>query len=227
MINSKVLIVEDEFIIAKDIKKVILELNFEVTDIVYKPNDIFNSIKTNQPDIILMDIGLKGKLSGIDIVKKLYKDLYIPVIYLTAYINDDTINEAIKTNPIAYLIKPFNRFELKSMVLLGLHKSKLLKDKELLNLGDNFYFDQNNKKLYNEKNIIKLGEKETKLLDFLILSKGRVVFFNEIIDEIWNDEIDNVSQDAVRIMIYRLRNKLYPQLIQSVPYQGFKIEIRA
>jgi len=227
MISSKVLIVEDEFIIAKDIKKVILELNFEVTDIVYKPNDVFKSIKTNQPDIILMDIGFKGKLSGIDIVKKLYKDLYIPVIYLTAYINDDTVNEAIKTNPIGYLIKPFNRVELRSMILLGLHKSKLSKDKELLNLGDNFYFDQNNKKLYNNKNIIKLGEKETKLLDFLILSKGRVVFFNEIIDEIWKDEIDNVTQDAIRIMIYRLRNKLYPQLIQSVPYQGFKIEIRA
>ncbi len=69
-----------------------------------------------------MDINLKNSKDGIETAKEIQKIENIPIIYLTAYSDENTIERAIKTNPISYLLKPFKREELKSTILLGLYK---------------------------------------------------------------------------------------------------------
>ncbi len=225
MNKIKILIVEDNMITAMDIKQAIFQLNFKVTAIVTSVNDVFISIKENEPNIILMDISLNDKIDGIDVVKKIYENKYIPVIYLTGSDDDETIQRAVQTNPVGYLLKPFNRGELKSTILLGVYKYKNLQDyvgnEHHKHLGFNYYYDFNEQKLYYHDKFIKLGINEIKLLELLIQSKGKDVSFRMIEYEIWGDVV--ITKNAIRILAYRLKIKLDGKFIESVPYYGYKI----
>ena len=228
MKKTKILIVEDEAIIAKDIQNTILQLDFEVTEIVTCVNDVFLSIRENKPDIIMMDIGLNDKIDGIEVVKEIYKSIYIPVVYLTGSYDDKTIQRAIQTNPVGYLLKPFNRYELKSAILLGIYKNKNVDiknsiiDKEYKHLGFNYYYDFKEQQLYYQEKHIKLGKNEIKLLELMILSDGKEVSFKMIEYEIWQN--NTITKDAIRILVHRLRAKLDGNFIHSVPYYGYRFE---
>ncbi len=229
MHKAKVLIVEDEAIVAVDLKNTILKLDTFVTDIVSNHDDALQSIDTNEPDIILMDINLDNDIDGIDVVKSIHTNKYIPVIYLTAHDDIQTINRAIETQPVGYLVKPFNRADLKTTLLLGLYKSqnnneKIKHNHKVINLGFNYYFDEKDKSLYYKNKMIKLGIKEKKLLNLLVKSNGDDVSFASIEDEVW--EGYTVSKLSIRNMVLRLRNKMDYKFIQSIPYFGFRLLIK-
>lgn len=226
MNKEKILIVEDEAIIAMDIKNIIVKLNYIVTNVVSNTQDVINSIKDNEPDIILMDIDLDGNSDGIQTVELIHCLKYIPVIYLTGFYDDETISRAIQTNPVGYLLKPFSKDELKVAILIGLSKSTTFSEdnslyKKYKHLGFDYYFDEVNKKLYDNGYVIKLGQKEIKLLNILVEANQESVSFETIIDEIYKDAV--VSNDTVRTLVYRLRRKLNYKLISSVPFFGFKL----
>jgi DNA-binding response OmpR family regulator len=226
MNKVKVLIVEDEAIVAMDIKNALVQLDYTITNIVDNIDDTLKCININEPDIILMDISINGSKDGIETVESIYKIKYIPVVYLTAFDDVYTINRAIQTDPVGYLVKPFNRTELNATLLLGLYKSKknqekFIKNNELINLGYNYYFDTKEKNLYYKNSIIKLGIKEKNLLNLLVQENGQNVSFKSIENEVW--EARSVSNDSIRNMVSRLRNKMDYRFIQSVPYFGFKL----
>ncbi len=224
---TKILIVEDEKIIALDIQESLLDLGFTVTQTVKNYDEAICSIKENEPDIILMDINLKNSKDGIETATDIKKLKNLPIIYLTAFCDDDTINRAIKTNPIGYLIKPFKIDELKSTILLGLFKVKQEKYLETntikgyRHLGSNYYYDDTKQNLYYESNPIKLTPKEKQLLKLLVDAKGAIVAFNTIEYELWDDVA--ISNSTLRTLIYRLRTKLEYKLIETVLQEGCRL----
>ena len=224
MKKSKVLIVENEVIVAMDLKNTLAKLEFTVTDTISDGNDVLNSIDENEPDIILMDINLGQDKDGIDIVKDIYTTKHIPIIYLTGFDDEKIINRAIETKPVGYLLKPYNSSELKATIKLGIYKNKNIKsitdNKDHKHLGFNYYFDNINKNLYYGNNIVKLGKKEIALLNLLIQAKGEDVPFEIIENEVWGGSI---SSAAIRKMVHRLRSKTDYKFIQSVPYFGFRL----
>lgn len=121
--NDKILIVEDNPIIALDLKATVNEFNYKVTDTVSNEKAVLSSIEHNEPNLILMDIDLGNGNNGIDIVKEIHKNKYIPIIYLSARSDQETMNKALDTSPIGYLPKPFNRIKLNSMINLALCKN--------------------------------------------------------------------------------------------------------
>lgn len=118
----KVLIVEDEIIVAIDIKNTLKKIGLEVIDFVTNYDDALLSVKINSPDLILMDINLKNSKDGIETAIAIQKIKDIPLIYLTAFSDDVTINRAIETNPMHYMLKPFKTEELKSTIRLSIFK---------------------------------------------------------------------------------------------------------
>ena len=115
----KILIVEDEMIIAANISLQISNMGHEVSGIIPSGKDALNHIENNLPDIVLIDIQLKGALDGIDTAKKMHaikKDL--AVIYLTANSNDEYFNRAKETNPYAFISKPYTTKELQRSIEL-------------------------------------------------------------------------------------------------------------
>ncbi len=227
-LKTKVLIVEDETIVALDIKRSILNLGFEVTNTATTYTEAIQSVKEDEPDIILMDINLENSLDGIKIATDIKKIKNIPVIYLTAFCDDDTINRAILTNPVGYLLKPFKTDELKSTIFLALYKVKQSQqnnniDKSYIPLGENYFYDLKNQNLYFKDTQIKLSTKESQLLNILFKNKGQIVPFETIEYQIWEDNI--VSSSTLRTLIYRLRSKLDYRIIETIATQGCKLKI--
>ena len=121
----RILVVEDESIVAMDIKHRLESLDYEVPEIISSGEEAVLKAKETQPDLVLMDIVLKGELDGID-AAQLIKDKYdIPVVYLTAYSDEKTLKRAKITGPFGYIIKPFEDRELHSAIEIALYKHKM------------------------------------------------------------------------------------------------------
>jgi len=221
----KVLIVEDEVIIALDIKKILLNLGLEVLEIVTNYDETLNSVKHYHPDLIMMDINLKNSKDGIETATAIQKIKNIPILYLTAFSDEETINRAILTNPIQYMIKPFKTDELKSTIRLCLYKiskqEKLIVGSNLTHIGNGYFYDTYHQSLFYENIPMKLGLKEKKLLTILLESRGNIVSFEQLMYEIWSENA--VSDSTLRTLIYRLRTKLEYKLIETIPSFGCKL----
>ncbi|MCB0854126.1 MAG: response regulator, partial [Bacteroidetes bacterium] len=109
MRTIKVLIVEDEMIVAKDISYYLEELGCEVCGLLMEGEQVLPFLEKEVPDIILMDIMLKGKLDGVSTVHLIRKDYTIPIIYLTANTDDQSFEMAKATKPFAFIEKPFKK----------------------------------------------------------------------------------------------------------------------
>ena len=118
--NNTILIVEDEMIIAANISLQLTHLGYEVTGIIPRAEDVLPHIWQNVPDMILMDINLKGELDGIEVVHLIQKEYKIPIIYLTANSDEDNFNRAKATNPYAFVSKPFKKLDLQRAIELTL-----------------------------------------------------------------------------------------------------------
>ena len=119
----KILVVEDEYIVAADIKMTLKKLNYFVTSTVDNGEDAITKAALEKPDLILMDITLKGNIDGIEAAKIIMTQHGIPVIYLSALNDEKTIDRALSTKPYGYLIKPFASVELKTAIKSALTRS--------------------------------------------------------------------------------------------------------
>ncbi|MDO8972023.1 MAG: response regulator, partial [Saprospiraceae bacterium] len=108
----KILIVEDEMIIGAKVSMFLTELGYEVAGILPRAEEALLQIEGNKPDIVLLDIQLKGEMDGIELAKILQIEHQIPVIFLTANSDDTTFNRAKEAKPYAFLAKPFKKLDL-------------------------------------------------------------------------------------------------------------------
>jgi PAS domain S-box-containing protein len=126
MSDVKILLVEDESVEAMDIKRTLESFNYEVPYVASSGEEAVEKALAIMPDLILMDIVLKGDIDGIEAVSKI-KGLNIPIIYLTAHSEESTIEKAKLTEPFGYIIKPYDRTELKYAIELAIYKNKMEK----------------------------------------------------------------------------------------------------
>ena len=128
--NSKhILIVEDEAIVAKNIENILKKKADYKPFIAFSKKEAMEQIKTVKPDLVLMDVKLKGKADGIETATEIRTHFDIPIVYLTAYADDEIIERAKITEPFGYILKPFEEGELYSAIEIALYKHRL--DKSL------------------------------------------------------------------------------------------------
>jgi len=126
----KVLIVEDERIIAESIKISIEKLNYSVCGIEAWGEKVTSAIEELQPDLILMDIRLRGEMSGVQAAAIIKDKFDLPVVFLTSYSDDKTIQNAKYTYPYGYLVKPFEERELYATIEIALFKHRTSQELE-------------------------------------------------------------------------------------------------
>ena len=223
--DIKILIVEDEVIVAMDIQSVLEGIGYNVVDIATHDKEVFKSIEHYSPHIILMDINLgKGSKNGIEIASEVKKRYSIPFIFLTAFIDDKTISKAVRTDPVGYLTKPFKRDELKSTITLAIYKINHLKTEvknSFIDIGHNYFYDENSLNLYFKNKEVVLSQKEKQLFNILFKQRGRVVPFDTIEHAIWKE--DSISDSTLRTLVYRLRGKLEYKIIETITQQGCRL----
>lgn len=218
----KILIVEDDFLTALDLKETLQELQYTVTGIAKKEKEIIQNIKDNRVHIILMDIELNQKKNGIDIANEIYKIKAIPIIFISGIDNELVIDEAINFTPANYLTKPFNKIQLKTAIELVVNKHYTNSQNTKQHIGCNYFFDTKYKKLFHNDKIVNLSLNEKKFLILLIEAKGEIVYFEEIEAIVWHDL--PVSNDAIRNLIYRLRKKIDCDIIETITSHGYRLK---
>jgi two-component system, response regulator PdtaR len=124
MPTVNVLIVEDELFVAESIRLTLLKLGYNTTSIVLSGEDAIKKADEERPDVVLMDIGLKGDIDGIEAADEIYSRFQIPVIYLTAYSDLKTRERAKQTKNFGYLLKPFTKELLDSAILKSLDSNR-------------------------------------------------------------------------------------------------------
>ncbi|MBL8984229.1 MAG: response regulator, partial [Gemmatimonadetes bacterium] len=122
---ARVLIVEDESLIAEEIHDRLTRLNYEVVGIEDTAERAWATASATKPDVVLMDIRLKGEVDGIQAAERIRRELDIPSIYLTAHTDADTIDRAKKTAPLGYLLKPFQERDLFVTLEIALHRHQM------------------------------------------------------------------------------------------------------
>jgi DNA-binding LytR/AlgR family response regulator len=130
MDKVKVFVVEDESIVSKDIQYSLKRLGYDVVGSASSGENSLTKIAECAPDIVLMDIMLKGDLNGIETAAIIKSDFKIPVIFLTAYADDATLEKAKITEPYGYIIKPFKEIDLHTAIEMAVYKRGREKDAE-------------------------------------------------------------------------------------------------
>jgi CheY-like chemotaxis protein len=122
MTERRILIVEDEHIVAMGIKRMLKSLRYTVTGIASSGEEAISKAESTFPDVVLMDIMLKGEIDGIEAAKEIKAKFEIPIIYLTAYSESNILERAKRTEPLGYIIKPFDENDLYSSIEVALHR---------------------------------------------------------------------------------------------------------
>lgn len=126
--HSKILVVEDESIVASHIAETLKHSGYDVTDTVSSGERALQSVGEDKPDLILMDIVLDGEMSGTEAAEKINSRMDIPVIFLTAYSDKKTVAKAKGVGPFGYIVKPFKEKDLNSAIQVALGKHRQVKD---------------------------------------------------------------------------------------------------
>ncbi|HEX5329188.1 response regulator transcription factor [Sulfuricurvum sp.] len=245
--KTKILIVEDESIIALNIKEILTNFGYEISGIAPNGEKALLLASTKSPDLVLMDITLQNREDGIGVAEQISKICTVPIIFLTANDKNKTIDRAINIKPYGYILKPFKEIELKTTIEIALKKfaenqkltSKIIEIKsENVSLQSKINIDEQKKQrfiklshgyIYDNENFVllfngeafELNDKENKLLKLLIKNIGRVVSVEQIEDFVWDGEL--VGEGALRSLMFRIRQKLPKDFITCHSKIGYKI----
>ena len=136
MSKPNILVVEDESIVSKDIQHSLKKLGYNVVGAAAIGEKALELVRLERPDIVLMDIMLKGEMNGIETAEIIRNELAIPVIFLTAYADESTLAKAKVTEPYGYIIKPFKEIDLHTSIEMAIYKhakeQEIIRERDLL-----------------------------------------------------------------------------------------------
>jgi DNA-binding NarL/FixJ family response regulator len=207
MTGIKVLIVEDEPLIAKNIGMYLNNNNYEVAGIAYDPEEAFYQLNKERPDFAILDINLESDKTGIDIADYINKTYFIPFIYLTSYSDKETIDRAKLTKPAGFIVKPFNEKTLYATIEIALSNHALQANRHVPSLS----FDKINKLL-----VTPLSEREFEVMKLLYdgktnqqIAEALFIAMNTLKKHINNAyfklDVDSRTSAIARLREYMLR----------------------
>lgn len=248
MKSKRVLIVEDDEVTAMNLKMSLEKQGYDVVAVADDTLSAKNKLKIYNPDVIIIDISLQESDDGIRLASFIREKQLLPFIFLTAHSDDHIIEDASKTEPYGYIIKPFDPASLHVTIQMALYKyhqekkrsenldslkvdklnlekllyNKKLSDKPIVPFGDGYYLDISVCETFYNGKKIKLTKKENSFIRLLVAQLGLVVSFDQAISYVWED--DGATENSVRTLVWRLRNKLPTDIIKNASGIGYYIE---
>jgi len=222
--KNTILIVEDDLLSAEYLKEILIKENYDVLDIVDTGEEAIQKCKILQPDILLMDIMLKGRLSGSEAAVEIeHFHFECKIIFLTAFAEPEMIDYAVKSKAYAYLMKPYREKEILAtlkIILMQDHIPSVEDDKNLIHLKNNFIFDSEHRRFYKGDKEIPLSLKKLKLIELLAKNKNHTVSNEQISMYVW-DEMK--SNSTLRSLIHRFRSVINDDIITNANGVGYSI----
>lgn len=216
------LIIEDESLIALNLKNTLEKNNYCVIGVAKDCTSAISYIENNKVDLILADISIKGHLNGIETVKVIQNSSNIPAIFLTAHQEEKFLREASEVNFMGYIVKPYTEeILLRELKLAYFRLNNNQPEKASIKISDNTYYCIQNQIFKKENNEISLSRNEKKLLHFLIINRNKIVTIEEIDLMLWHD--DPVDDTARRQLFFRLRKKIPELNVETMKGVGYKL----
>ncbi len=248
MEKHKVIIVEDDEITSLNLNMSLQKHGYSVVAICDNASQAKNKIAMYTPDVIIIDISLQESSDGIELAKIIKQKYGIPFIYLTSYSDDDIISQAKLTEPYGYIVKPFDPGSLHATIQMALFKyqmenerkedidslkvdklnlekllySKRVSDKPIVPFGRDYHLDISICETFYKGKKIKLTKKENAFLRLLVAQLGLVVSFEQAMNYVWDE--NGATENSVRTLVWRLRNKLETDIIKNASGIGYYIE---
>lgn len=217
VLHNKIMIIEDDPIVALDLQERLYEMGCHVIGIAFDERGAIELMQHSQVDILLCDIDLKHRVSGIEIVRKIRQSYNPAVIYLTGMEDVQTMQNAIDTAPAGYLTKPYRYNELYALVTLTMRQCSNVNctdETNILVLNDGYFFDRKKGTLQKEGAIVCLTKKERELLRYLATRLNKIASFEELTYTIWSHK--SVVESNRRMLIHRLHSKIGKSIITVV-----------
>lgn len=161
MSKTNILVVEDESIVSKDIQHSLKKLGYHVVGAAATGEKALELAREEHPDIVLMDIMLKGEMNGIQTAEIIRSEMSIPVVFLTAYADESTLSKAKVTEPYGYIIKPFKEIDLHTSIEMAIYKHS--KEQEIIRERDLLFSIVENKEASSDFIFVKSNSKLVKL----------------------------------------------------------------
>lgn len=208
----KILIVEDEEKLLKSVKEGLVHSGYAVDTALDGDEGSFMAF-TNSYDLIILDVNLPGK-NGFEILEEIReRDREVNVIMLTALSDVDDRVKGLDLGANDYILKPFHFEELKARIRSLLRRKTSISDAIIRAHG--VEFDTAKRTFAIDKEALKLTAKESGILEYLFFNLGRYVTAEELMDHVWNDEVDLFS-NVVRVHMSALRKKLKDKLGKNI-----------
>lgn len=221
--RREILVLEDEVIIAQSIKRSIVPHCDVTVHLAYDALTALTIAEKRPIDLLIADIGLGNGVDGIDVAKALDDQRDIPVLFLTSYHDDKTLQRASKLDIIAYLVKPFRMEELLVNLRLSRHH-QTKEDISFWDLGNGYRLNEKSERLFRGDDLIRLTEKEQTLFMALVKAKGNVLTNAVIDDMFWPDKETTVG--VRRQLVYRLKRKIPTLEINVIKDIGYQLNIQ-
>lgn len=213
--NLNILIIEDELIIYVHLEKTLRQLGFTTIYKARTAKDALNVAATHHIDLLFSDIQIEGDMDGIDTARTLQNLYGLPVIFITAYKDQETLQRASSVDFLGYLLKPYRVDELDTLIKLAISKYSLRTSKSQNIPFGEYIYDKTCHKLYHNNNEVELTKKEQLFIMLMCQSKGSIISYQVLDDTLWQGEI--VKENTRRTFLYRLKSKLndFPFLIEK------------
>lgn len=248
MEKKTIIIVEDDEITALNLKLSLQKYDYTIISICDNAIQARENIDAFKPDILIIDISLQDSNDGIELGKVVKEHYAIPFIYLTSYSDDTIISEAIKTEPYGYIVKPFDPSSLHATIQMAIFKfdvenqkfaelsstkvdeqnlEKMLYarreiDKPIVKFGDTYHINISKNEIYYDNEKLKLTKKESAILRLLVAKIGQTISFDQAIEYVWREH--GATENSIRTLVWRLRNKLPTDIIKNASGIGYYIE---
>jgi len=225
--NSRIFIVEDDLVSAQYLKELLEAEGFEISGISDTAEAAITRLRDCGADLVLMDIILKGTMSGSEgaiQIKRRHPECKI--IFLTAYADEEMIEYAVRSKAYAYLMKPYRDKEILATIRVALTHDTEAENREKVHeatripLAKGFYFDTEERKLYRHDKEIPLSEKKIKLIEILSKNRRHTVSNEQLCLTIWNEPRSN---NTLRSLIHRFRQVVGEEIILNVNGIGYTI----
>lgn len=120
--KTRLIVVEDEILVARDLQDRLTEMGYEVPEIAGTGAEALDLVERFRPDLVLMDVRIRGRIDGVETAERIRESHGTPVVYLTAYADDTTVSRAKITEPFGYILKPFQERELETTIEIALYR---------------------------------------------------------------------------------------------------------